>query len=691
MSFPRIVLVVVASLPLVSGAAPNSASAPSPESRKGIERSDIDPAADPCADFDAYASGGWRAANPIPAGKQRWSRRFAAREANRRQLKTLLEELAARADRRRGSVPQQLGDFYAACMDEPAIDAAGARPLASLLADIADVRDAAGVQRMIRRLHELAVPAAFSLAGASDYRDPEMIVANIAAGGLGLPDRDYYLKPDTRLAEALGKYREHVAKVLTLAGTAEAPAREAADEVVALEARLAEASLPSAAAADPAATAHRMTLAELSRLAPRFDWERYFAEAGLPRIDVNVAEPALLERLSRELEATPVPAWKAYLTFHLLESAAPSLSRPFADESFAFTDAYLGGAAAMKPRAMRCVESTEALLGEPLGRAYAERYFPPAAKAKVEEMARHELAILKEDVAGLKWASDAFRREAVAKIEAYDVKVGYPDVWTDFGTLAVRRDAFWADVAAARRFGVEADRRRIGQRASRAIWQLPPSSPDAYIDIQLNRMVLPAGYLQPPAFDLAASDAVNYGAIGIGMAHDFTHAIDLLGADFDATGQPRNWWTEADRKAFDEIARCSVDQYDGYAIGPGVHHRGRRVLGEALGDLAGVRVAYEALQRSMQRRGVAPIDGFGPDQQFFIAWAQFRGAAESPELQREIVKGDSHPTARYRVIGPLSNSPDFQRAFGCRTGTEMARPPERRCATPFAFSGNPSP
>jgi endothelin-converting enzyme/putative endopeptidase len=294
-------------------------------------------------------------------------------------------------------------------------------------------------------------------------------------------------------------------------------------------------------------------------------------------------------------------------------------------------------------------------------------------------LVRTLLAVLKDDLRDARWMSDATRREALAKVEAYDVKVGYPDAWTDYSGVSVRRDAFWSDVAAARRFGVEADRKRVGRRASREIWQLPPSSPDAYIDIQLNLMALPAGFLQPPAFDLAASDAVNYGAIGIGVAHDLTHAIDALGADFDSKGQPRKWWAEPDWEAFQKMARCTVDQYDGYAIEPGVRLQGKLVLGEALGDLAGLRLAYRALERSMQRRPVPVIDGFTPEKQFFIAWDQFRGAAESLDLQRQMAKADPHPTARYRVIGPLSNLAEFQEAFGCKAGSAMVRPPELRC------------
>jgi putative endopeptidase len=685
MSPSRIVCVLAAKCALfalvasISVAGGESAPAAQGSASKGIALDDVDRAADPCTDFDAFANGTWRVANPIPDGAQRWSRRTAARATNRQQLKTLLEELAASADRPRGSVEQQLGDHFAACMDEAAIDAAGVTPLSPLLDDIAGVEDGAGVQRVIRRLHELGVGAPFVLAGASDYHDPASVVVNIAAGGLGLPDPDYYLKPEPRFDQARETYRAHVARVLTLSGMAAVPARTAADEILALETRLAEVRLAPTAAADPAATAHKLTFAQLSQRAPRVDWEAYFVEAGLPRIDVNVAEPAFVERLNRELEATPVSVWRVYLTWHLLESAAPWLSKPFADESFAFRDEFLGGATAAKPRATRCLESTETLLGEPLGHMYAERYFPPAAKAKVQEMVRTLLAVLKDDLGGLKWMSDAAKRQALAKVEAYEVKVGYPDAWTDHSALVLRRDAFWANVAALRRFGVEADRKRIGQRTSRALWQLPPSSPAAYIDVQLNQMALPAGFLQPWAFDLSASDAVNYGAIGAGVAHDLTHAFDALGADFDSTGQPRNWWTQADRDAFQKLGQCTVDQYEGYAIEPGVHHQGKQVLGEALADLAGVRLAYRALQRSMQRHPVPVIDGLSPDQQFFVAWGQFRGAAESPELQREMVKSDSHPISRYRVIGPLANAPEFQRAFACKAGSAMVRPPEQRC------------
>ena len=680
-------LALLAAAALGLGDAPISvgaqASAPAHEARasvpKGVEVRDLDRAADPCTDFDAFSNGSWRAQNPIPTGRQLWSRRTAGREANRRQLRDLLENLAADADRPRGTIEQQLGDHFASCMNEPKVEALGVTPLAPLLADIASVEDTRGVERMIRRLHDLAVPAPFAVTGVSDYGDPESIVVNIAAGGLGLPGRDYYLKTDKNSVEVRAKYREHIARVLTLAGLAGATSANVGEEIVALETRLAEASLSPAAAADPATTAHKMTFTGLRQLSAHFDWESYFAEAHLPRIDVNVAEPAFIERLDRELRTTPVATWKAYLTWHLLRSASPWLSKPFADEAFGFAGQYLGGVPAAMPRAMSCLESTEALLGEPLGHKYAERYFPPAAKARVQKMVQTLLAVLKDDLREVKWISDATRQQALAKVEAYQVSVGYPDVWTDYSSLVIRRDAFWDNVVAARRFGVIAERKRVGHRVSRSIWQLPPSSPGAYIDIQLNLMALPAGFLQAPAFDLAASDAVNYGAIGAGIAHDLTHSIDALGREFDSLGQARNWWATSDLDVFLKIGRCTVDQYDAYEVEPGVRLQGKQVQGEALGDLAGVHLAYRALKRTMQHHEAPVIDGFTPEQQFFISWGQFRGATESLELQRQMVKTDSHPTARYRVIGPLSNSQEFHQAFACKAGSAMVRSPAQRC------------
>jgi putative endopeptidase len=683
-NFPVAAMVAVLMLawcaPLASTSAAPAARPAAGRLPKGIEAADVNRKVEPCEDFYEFANGAWRAMNPIPAGKLRWSRRVIAREANRRQLQDILEEVSVRKDWPVGSVEQLIGDHYAACMDEARLEATGLAPLAALLAQIDDIQNTADAQRVVRRLHDIAVPILFTLTGSLDYRAPANTSANIAAGSFGLPAREYYLQPDARFAEARQKFQLHVAGILKLRGMSDEQARKAADTVLAFETRLAEVSLDNAAAADPEATDHKMSFDQLRQLAPRFDWSTYFDEAKLPRVDLNVAEPKLLAKVSQELQQMPIAHWQTYLTWRLLDSASPSLSKAFADQSFTFNEAYLRGAAEKQSRSAQCVESTEALLIEPLGRKYVERHFPPETKAKVQQIARTLVAVLEEEVSKAQWLQPQTRQKALEKLAGYNPQLGYPDRWKDYSSVTIRRDAFWTNVVAGRRFNVDDNRKRIGKPTERDLWQLGPASPDAYLDLQLNEIVVPAGFLQPPTFDIDATDAVNYGAIGSGLAHDITHSIDTLGAQTDALGRPENWWTEHDREEFQQRGQCLSDQFEGYFIEPGVHHDGKLVLSEAIGDLAGARIAYLALQKSMASRPVPTVDGFTAEQQFFIAYGQWRGDALSLQAQREIVKADTHPVARFRVIGPLVNLPQFQQAFACKAGAPMVKPPGQRCA-----------
>jgi putative endopeptidase len=669
----------VATPPADPGPTP-SAVPVSTTTQHGIEPGDIDRGVDPCSDFYEYANGTWRAQNPIPTGKPRWSRRGIARETNRQKVSALIQALGSKPDWPAGSPEQLVGDYYASCMDEAAIDAAGISPIAPLLADIDAAKTPGDVQRVIQRLHDLGIAAPFGETGAFDNHEPTYFQLNLVAGGLGLPDRDAYLKPEPQAAELRNKYRQHVARVLALGGMPDKATLAAADGVIALEKRLAEASLDAKTASDSAATEHKTTFAQLKAMAPHVEWDKYFDEARIPREPVNVAEPKFLQQVDKELRTTPVAAWKTYLRWQLLDAASPWLSKPFAEEAFAFKDKTLGGATEIAPRAQRCVESTETLLGEPVGRTYAAKYFTPAAKAKAREIANGLLAVLKDDVSGLSWMAADTKKQALERLALTSVQVGYPDAWKNLSNVQIRRDAFWANIAQARKFNVDDVRRQMAKPTDRNGWQLPPSSPDAYLDPQLNELVLPAGFLQPPYFNVEATDATNYGALGSGLAHDMTHTFDVTGALLDAAGRAQPWWTDADHKEFQKRAQCIVDQYEGYAIEPGVHHQGKLVLNEALGDQAGVHFAYLALERSMATHPVPVVDGFTPEQQFFLAWAQFRGEAVRIEAQRQIVKGDPHPVPRFRVIGPLSNLPEFQQAFSCKPGAPMVRPPEQRCA-----------
>lgn len=648
--------------------------------QNGIESGDLNRNVDACTDFYEFANGTWRAENPIPVAKTRWSRRSVARDTTNQRVQAILEELSRKKDWPTRSTEQLLGDHYASCMAEADINAAGLAPLAPMLAEIDDARTMVDVQRIIRRLHELAMAVPFGLSSAFEYHEPARTSANITAGGLGLPDRETYVKTEPRFVEALAKYREHVTKVLALGGMSAPSAGEAADRIITLERRLAEASLDSATASDQAATDHMMSFSALKQLVPHFDWETYFTEARLPRVDVNVAEPKFFQQLDKELNETPVATWKLYLKWQLLDGASPWLSASFVEASFDFREKYLNKVTSMKPRAERCVESVDALMGEALGKKYVERHFPPAAKAKAFEIAGNLLAALKDDVVVIPWMELTTKQTAIAKLNDTNLQLGYPDKWKSFSGLSIKRDAFWSNVAAGKKFNVDDDRQLIGKPTNRDQWLLAPSSSSAYIDLQLNKLVLPAGFLQPPYFNFGATDAVNYGAIGIGLAHDLTHAVDSTGSETDIAGRPQKWWTDADRKAFDQRAQCVVDQYESYFIEPGVHHDGRRVLSEAVADLGGVRVAYMALQKSMQSRPVAAIDGFTPEQQFFISWGQTAGAAMRLDAQRQLIKGDPHPVPKFNVIGPLSNSPAFQQAFSCTAGAAMVRPPAQRCA-----------
>ncbi|HWL88872.1 MAG TPA: M13 family metallopeptidase [Polyangiaceae bacterium] len=660
--------------------ASQSAATPPAPVQHGVEAGDINRKQDPCTDFFEYANGAWRANNPIPPSMSRWSRRWAAGEANKERLKDILDEVATRQDWAAGSVEQLIGTHYAACMDDKKRNDAGLAPIAPLLAGIEAMKSSGDVQKMIAKLHHLAIPVPFAVAATQDLHEPTRVIANILASGLGLPDRDYYLKPEPRFAEARDKYRAHVAKTFVLAGLAEPKAKAAAEAVFAVEKQLASASLDNVAKREPRNLDHKTAVAQLAKLAPHVDWKTYLNEAGIGVADLNVEEPRFVQEVDRQIAETPLPTWKTYLKWHLLASASDSLSGPFAEESFAFNSAYLGGAREIKPLWKRCAESTDHLLGEALGKKYVERYFPPEAKTRMQELVKNLLLAMKDTIDGLTWMGPETKKKALEKLATFNPKIGYPDKWKDYSSVKVTRDGFWADVVAGRAFNVNDDRATIGKPVDRGRWGITPPTSDAYYNSSLNEIVFPAGILQPPAFSMDAIDAVNYGAIGVVIGHEISHGFDDEGAQFDAEGRFENWWTDRDLGEFRKRGQCVVDQFEGYFIEPGIHHNGKLVLGESIGDLAGAKLAWLGFKKSQEGKPQGPaIDGFSPDQQFFIAWGQFRGDAVRPEAQKLFIQSDPHPIAKFRVIGPLSNLPAFQKAFACKDDAPMVRPPKTRC------------
>jgi putative endopeptidase len=645
----------------------------------GVQVGDISKAADPCTDFYEYANGAWRAQHPIPASMDRWSRRWQAGEQNKEQLKVILDEVSMKTDWPKGSAEQLIGDHYASCMDESRINAAGVKAIDAMLRQIEAMKNTADVQQMIVRLHQIGIFAPFGVYSAPDNHNPGQVIAYVFASGLGLPDRDYYLKPDERFKDAREKYRQHVVKMFALAGFAEPQAKAASDIVFAIETQLAQASLDNVTLRDPQATDHKTAFADLRKMTPSFDWPAYFKDSGVPQAALNVNEPKFMAEVEHQLTKTTLADWKIYLKWQLLNAAAPWLSQPFVDESFAFFGKYLQGRQEIKPRWKRCAENTDQLLGEALGRKYVERYFPPVAKARASEMVQNILAAMKDTINDLDWMNPETKKRALEKLAKFKVKVGYPDKWKDYSKVQISRASFWNNYVAGARFNVDDDHSQIGKPVDRSRWGMTPPTSDAYNNFQMNEIVFPAGILQPPAFNANATDAVNYGAIGVVIGHEVSHGFDDQGAQYDADGRLDNWWTPEDLKRFQARGQCVVNQFESYFIEPGIHHNGKLVLGESIGDLGGVKIAYRAFQKAQQQHPTPIIDGIAPDQQFFIAWGQFRGDATRPETQRMMIQGDPHPVAKYRVIGPVSNFPPFQQTFHCKEGSAMVRPAAQRC------------
>ena len=649
----------------------------------GIDVNDMDRKASPCQNFYDFANGNWRANNPIPPSMVMWSRRWAAGESTKDVLRGILEDAAAHsATAAPKSTERLIGDYYTACMNEKEIDAQGVKALHRELDLIQSIQTVADLQKAITRLNEEALFAPFAFGSSQDPHHPQFVIADAAAAGLGLPERDYYFKDDDKSKETRQKYVEHVATMFVLAGSDKAAAAASAQVVMRMETALAGASLTNVELRDPYATDHKMKLDDLQKLTPDFNWVEYFNTANLdPSIAINVDQPKFMQEFQRQLKETSLADWKTYLTWQSLDTAAPSLSTPFVQEDFAFNQQYLQGATEMKPRWKRCVEATDANLGEALGKVYVEKKFSPEAKARMQEMVKNILLALHDDILTVTWMSDATKQKALEKLSTFNPKVGYPDKWKDYSSVEITQGSYWNDVVEARRFAVRDDAKLIGKPVDRLRWGMTTPTSNAYYNPLLNEIVFPAGILLPPMFDVNATDAVNYGGIGPVIGHEISHGFDDQGAQYDSTGELKSWWTPADYKEFRSRGQCVVDQFSSYAVEGGLHENGKLVLGESIGDLGGVKLAYLAFEKSMEGKPrPANQDGFTPEQQFFISWGQSRGDEIRPDAQRQFVLTNPHPISKYRVIGPLSNLPEFCKAFGCKDGDAMVRSTQLRCS-----------
>ncbi len=646
----------------------------------GFDFSSLDRSASACQDFNRFANGGWMDKNPIPAAYSRWGRFEMLDEQNLNVLHGILDGLVAKKKFANGN-EQKIADFYGSCMDEKKIETEGIKPLEPELERIAQITDLLSLEDEIARLHAHRIPAVFGFGASQDFKDSTQIIAQVVQGGLGLPDRDYYTNDDAKSKATREEYARHVARTFELMGDAPERAAVEAKTVMNLETKLAEKSFTRVQRRNPEANYHPMIKTQLLEMTPDFDWSRYFRGIGLPEIGkVNVAQPDFFRAADKLLISTPVEDWKTYLRWHIVNAASSTLSSKFVTESFNYNGKYLQGTTEILPRWKRCVTSTDRALGEALGKLYVAKTFTPAAKNRARMMVANLIAALREDLTTLSWMSQETRQKAIGKLEAYVRKIGYPDKWRDYEALQINRGAYYNNAVSAGEFDFKRNLVKIGKPVDRTEWGMSPPTVNAYYNPQFNEIVFPAGILQPPFYDPRADDAFNYGGIGAVIGHEMTHGFDDQGARFDANGNLVMWWTPDDYKKFTDRTNCVVRQFDSYEVEPGLHQKGQLVVGESVADLGGLTVAYAAYQKSLLGKPrPKDINGFTPEQRFFLGWAQVWAQNIRPEAARLRTATDPHPLGRFRVNGPLSNMPNFASAFACKEGDAMVRPPDKRC------------
>jgi putative endopeptidase len=647
----------------------------------GFDLASLDKNTQACTDFYQYANGGWLAANPIPAAYSSWGVAEVLQEKNRDVLHEILDSLAANTNAAKGSPEQKVGDYYATCMDEAKIEKEGIKPLAPVFEHIAAIKDVAGLQDAIAHFHSMGLHVVFGSDSTQDFKNSSEVTFEIYQGGLGLPDRDYYLKTDDDSKKTREAYVQHVAKMFELLGDDAAKAAAEAQTVMAIETKLADASLTRVEMRDPARIYHRMTVAQVKELAPAYDWDGYMKKLGVTaKTDINVATPDFFTKaVNPMLTSVPVSDWQTYLRWHVINNTAPALSAAFVDEDFNFKGKVLQGAKENLPRWKRCVAGTDRVLGEAVGEVWVKKAFPPSAKERALDMVRNLEAALKDDIGTLSWMSPETKKQAIAKLGAFLNKIGYPDKWRDYSALEVDRGPYVLNRARAGAFEVRRDLNKIGQPVDRMEWQMSPPTVNAYYNPLINEIVFPAGILQPPYFDAAADDAYNYGGMGSVIGHEMSHGFDDSGAQFDATGNLKNWWTEDDLKNFKARAQCVINQFNGFEVEKGLNVNGNLVVGESIGDLGGLVIAYAAFQKATAGKPKKVIDGFTPEQRFFLGYARGWATNMRPELARLITKTNPHPLPKFRVNGPLSNMPQFAEAFSCKAGDPMVRAEKDRC------------
>jgi endothelin-converting enzyme/putative endopeptidase len=643
-----------------------------------LDLTNMDRSVDPCVDFYKFSCGGWMKNNPIPADQASWSVYAKLANENQQFLWGILEQDAKSTNRT--PVQQKVGDYFEACMNTAAIDAAGLKPIDTGLAHIDSLKTREELIAAITPLHHLE-PGSFFFGSSTgqDAVDSSLMIVELRAGGLGLPDRDYYLKTDPRSLKLRDQYLAYVQQMLGLAGEPADKAKSDADAIMRIETALARASLTRVERRDPHKTYHFMTVAELSQLAPAIDWPQYFKVQGAPNTaKLNVSQPEFMKAVQEELATEPLAALKAYLRFHLITASAPYLAHNIEQVNFDFYSKTLRGVAVEPPRWKTCVRAVDRNLGEALGQEFVARTFTPKMKDETQLMTEQIETAMGNEIKGLDWMSPETKAEALRKLHAIRNKIGYPEHWRDYTALDVKRDDYFGDVVRSLRFEDAREWNKLGKPVDLTEWGMTPPTVNAYFNPQMNDINFPAGVLQPPLYDPKLDDAPNYGNTGSTIGHELTHAFDDEGRQFDAKGNLRDWWTPADAKGFEERINCIRDQYAGYVVVDDQHINSKLTSGEDVADLGGTLLAYIAWEAQEQGKPLHDVDGFTPDQRYFIGMAQWACENSRPEELRVRTATDPHSPGFARVNGVVANMPEFQKAFGCKAGQPMVHAPSCR-------------
>jgi putative endopeptidase len=639
----------------------------------GLDMSAMDKSADPCVDFYQYTCGAWTKNNPIPADQPRWSVYGKLAVDNQRFLWGILDDLANRKTGR-NATQQKIGDYFAACMDEAAVEKLGAKPLQPYLARIGAMKSKRDIAQVLAHLHlATANPGLFFGFGSNqDFADSTSVIAFATGGGLGLPDRDYYTKDDDKSKDIRAKYLEHVTRTFGLLGEPPEVARGEAERVMEIETALARATLSRVDKRDPYKLFHKADRKGLRALDPEFDWDGYLKVVGLDRLDsFNVTEPDYYKELENQLQVNSLDDIKTYLRWHVASGASPLLSSAFVNENFDFFNKTLRGVQELKPRWKRCETLVDRQLGEALGQEFVRRAFGPALKATTLRMTTQIEDAMAKDIEQLDWMSPATKEQAMAKLKSIVNKIGYPDKWRDYSSVEVKRGDFFGNVERATRFEAKRDLAKIGKPLDRGEWGMTPPTVNAYFDAQMNDINFPAGVLQPPLYDPKMDDAPNYGNTGGTIGHELTHGFDDQGRQFDAKGNLKDWWTPDDAKAFTDRAQCIVDQYSQYTIVDDIKINGKLTNGEDIADLGGLVLGWMAWKAETAGKTLESRDGFSPEQRFFIGYAQWACENSRPEDLRVLAVTDPHSPGKYRVNGLVVNMPEFEHAFSCKAGQPM--------------------